>query len=1166
MRIAIREQLGFLVLISSLIGLAVVTIATWVTNHAFVLDIRASRLSLTASLKAGQLTSNLNLMQSSVRSVTTRVLIQAALLRFYSGNDTAANWVRSQSDLEQALDGGSKNGLLLQAAVFSRSDTGRTGADSILYNATSLNVRDTIRLPIDYPDGSPAFLGQYTPLGFPAWLFPNFTYVSVPMNSTYNQSRAIYEGETLDENSALLLGPYPLNVSFSLVSLTLPIINNTSAIDILGWMTVVLDARLIRDVVDSPEGLDETGSTLLIGPNNRTNHFHDGIMWNANDDHAPDNVDVRFVLPVNNSDTRHPAYRYNGSDPTRTFDYSKFPAVKQCLTINNSAINNAASMVSTRNEEGANVAVGCAMPNTDTVSWIVVVEQTHGEVWKPITRLRNILLACVFGTVGGMLILAFPVAHYSSRPIRRLRDATKGSVEASDFSPDSDDRSLHSSGNGIDGSVDRSVNEMARKEGFFSSVSRWKSAPKQSRAERKEEQRRRAFRIPSKVKDRKHFVQDELTDLTRTFNEMTDELMMQYEKLEERVRQRTFELEMSKKAAEAANESKTLFIANISHELKTPLNGIMGMCAVCMSEDDPTKLKRSLGIIYKSGDLLLNLLTDLLTFSKNQVGQQLSLDEKEFRMRDISSQLLAIFDKQAKEGKIDLRVLWQGVGENDPIDSTPKPEGNEHGPFGTGRIKDMVLWGDQHRILQVVINLVSNSLKFTPPGGSVSLTIRCLGDAERMSIGSRKTSQASRQASGRTSRNRQVSASEISVIPSVHHPPPRNIGTANEINALDKPSGYASYFSSDRDLAPPQGRDLMFEFEVQDTGPGVPAHLQDQIFEPFVQGDLGLSKKYGGTGLGLSICSQLAKLMKGSVGLTSEEGHGSTFTMHIPLRHLSSRADSTASTSFSSKRNSIEGRHSIDGNGNIIDARSINSTHSLPNPSSAAAAVTYESDVNPRLVGLRTPFFAANPPLESPGSQLTAVERVAAEASKRGDKVRVLVAEDNKTNQEVVLRMLKLEDIFDVTVAQDGQEALDMVKASIDAGQPYNLIFMDVQMPNLNGLESTRLIRETGYSAPIVALSAYSEESNIKECIESGMNDFISKPIRRPRLKQVLKTFCSPIPEEPAEGEASAGDTMTKDVQKTDSAKPTDSAPASGRRESKPPPLPRESPPHSPMS
>jgi osomolarity two-component system sensor histidine kinase SLN1 len=127
--------------------------------------------------------------------------------------------------------------------------------------------------------------------------------------------------------------------------------------------------------------------------------------------------------------------------------------------------------------------------------------------------------------------------------------------------------------------------------------------------------------------------------LTRTFNGMSDELMFQCSSLEEKVADRTRELEISKKAAEAANESKTLFIANISHELKTPLNGILGMCAVCMGEDDLPRIKRSLQVVYKSGDLLLHLLNDLLTFSKNQIGQQLSLEEKEFRLADIKSQI-----------------------------------------------------------------------------------------------------------------------------------------------------------------------------------------------------------------------------------------------------------------------------------------------------------------------------------------------------------------------------------------------------------------------------------------------------------------------------------------------------------------------------------------------
>jgi osomolarity two-component system sensor histidine kinase SLN1 len=110
--------------------------------------------------------------------------------------------------------------------------------------------------------------------------------------------------------------------------------------------------------------------------------------------------------------------------------------------------------------------------------------------------------------------------------------------------------------------------------------------------------------------------------------------------------------------------------------------------------------------------------------------------------------------------------------------------------------------------------------------------------------------------------------------------------------------------------------------------------------------------------------------------------------------------------------------------------------------------------------------------------------------------------------------MLKLEDVYDVTIAKDGQEAYDMVKATMEKNQAFDVIFMDVQMPNLDGLQSTRLIREMGYTSPIVALTAFSEESNVKECIDSGMDEFLAKPIRRPALKQVLKKFAT-IPEEP---------------------------------------------------
>lgn len=913
------------------------------------------------------------------------------------------NWAQPVQDMQSALTSIS-GGLGYQGALFPKNNTGivRNGA---LMHTTVPSIIGTIELPTKYPNGSSAFLGDNSTLGYPPNLYPNLTYSEIRLNETFNTSIAFYNGQQLDQLNGLFLGPWFLNDSFSLLSITLPVINNTSAVDIMGWMTLVMSAQLLYNVTDSPEGLYSTGVTLLVGPDNSTNTFPNGVLWQTNNGNPPDHQNVRFVLPANNTGNRH--YKRDNTTNGTPFDYSTYAAVKTAFTENHNSINNAGSMIDTKNEQGDHVAVGYATLTSVLVDWIILVEQAHNEVWAPISHLRTILLACAFGTAGGMLILAFPIAHYSSRPIRRLRDATSKSVAPPGY--EEDGNSIASSRNGS--SDEDAAAQEARKEGFYGALARWTTGRKKSAADRAESARRRDFRIPGKVKERKHFVRDELTELTTTFNEMTDELMMQYEKLEERVKQRTAELELSKKAAEAANESKTLFIANLSHELKTPLNGIMGMCAVCMSEKDPAKIQKSLGIIYKSGDLLLNLLTDLLTFSKNQVGQHLALDEKEFRLRDVSAQILAIFDKQAKDSAIDLNITYEG-----PVDVNSEMAQNQDkrdmGPPGTGRIKDMILWGDQHRILQVMINLVSNSLKFTPSGGSVSVIIRCMGDAPPSDkASSRKgsfNSRNSKNVSGRNSRNR-AHGSEASFVSSNQN---KKLDTALEINALE--SKVPSHvIRSDRAETPPPGRRLTFEFEVVDTGPGVSESQQQRIFEPFVQGDLGLSKKYGGTGLGLSICSQLASLMKGSIGMSSEIGHGSTFTMQIPLLHVASRADSTSSSTADpgSRRSSFEdpSRMVMTGDSTVVV------------PSTAVASgsgqVPFDVDSQPRLVGLSQPFFAV-PTVTTAERQMAVVEKAAEEATEKGVKVRVLVAEDNKTNQEVVLRMLKLEDIFDVTVAQ----------------------------------------------------------------------------------------------------------------------------------------------------
>lgn len=950
--------------------------------------------------------------------------------RYNQGNNTDANWARANQDLQTGLGGGGLLSSLLQAQIVSKNGTGTMGPHGLI-NVTAISG-NSIPLPGTHADGSQVHLGDTDNdgLGYPPNLYPNLTFTSTVLNETLNVSTAFFEGKTLHMNTTIFLGPWLLNETFALASMTVPMINNTSAQDVLGWLTVIIDCHLLSAVANSVSGLGSTGQVLILGPNTNDNRIEGDAEYDNSDNTydrktLADEPAVFILPPVRNSSRSNRQSSHTYGNPNAPFPMRKFPAVLDAYTKKNGDDRNAGSSISSRNEEDKVVSVGYALPMSALVDWVVVVEQSHAEVTAPITKLRNILLICVFGTTGGLLLLLFPIAHLAVRPIRRLREATKKSVEPYQVTSDGagSARSSMSRDSGDTASVDNEDMEAeARKEGFLGRAVNWRSRHQQRKAERQELRRRQSFRIPGKVKDRKHFVQDELTDLTTTFNEMSEELMMQYERLEERVKERTQELEISKKAAEAANESKTLFIANISHELKTPLNGILGMCAVSMQEDEPSKIKRSLSIIYKSGDLLLHLLTDLLTFSKNQIGQQLTLEEKEFRLADVSSQVLSIFDKQAKEGSIKLALQFQGPHDTPETSvGTGAPTGL--GPFGTGRIKDMCVWGDQHRILQVIINLVSNSLKFTPPGGTVQVRVRCVGDAPEKAE-SRKGSFQSKQSSARTpykrrgritSRTGSSKSSKLDAPKLVERDSSNSqySDTALHINKTE-PKSIPNVHIRERSSSPPppDARSLIFEFEVEDTGPGIPEAQQQRVFEPFMQGDLGLSKKYGGTGLGLSICSQLAGLMKGSITLKSEVGVGSKFVMRIPLLYTKERTDSMHSSNAnpSSTRNSINFEdnkpHPPLTRGSSDDM----STESVKD--SAPPMNGFDTPAKPRLVGLSQPFFAATSPLESPDKQLQAIEQAAAHASKSGEKVRVLVAEDNKVNQEVVCRMLKLEDIY----------------------------------------------------------------------------------------------------------------------------------------------------------
>lgn len=615
-RIAIREQLAILVTLVVLLGLAVVTVPTWIFVNHFVVGVESDSLSLTASLKATRIASELELVQITCETISTRILIQQALRAFYRGNTTASNWDSAYADMQSAL--GSGGGNLYQAKIYSRNTTGSPDG---LFNATG-STSPVIRLPYDNPDGSAAFLGDQEG-GYPPSLYPNITYVDTGSPSPEEPDTNIFAAYAfsdvrLSTDEGLLLGPLVINETFSLMSLTVPIRSNNTSTFILGYMTVVASASSIVAVATSREGLGQSGVVLVVGPVSASNRFN-ASQPASNATYVPEDMQafgtglVHFVLPPTSApgeSNRHDRREYTGGDYDTPFALRDYPAALWAFSRQNSQVNNASASIWTHDEEGTAVSVGFARPQSALVNWTVIVEQARWEATSPIDTLRTILLGCVFGTAGLVMLLAFPCAHWGVRPIRRLKYATEKSI-----SPPGYQDELERFGGYDDEGLNSGTTSKRSVKGFMAWVL-WKIRRRHRKlaSHADTDSNRRVFKIPGKVTNTNHFVSDELTELTAVFNEMSDELLKQYTSLEQRVQDRTRELEVSKKAAEAANESKTLFIANISHELKTPLNGIMGMCAVCMEEDDIVRIKQSLKTLYKSGNCSLFALSHTLSF------------------------------------------------------------------------------------------------------------------------------------------------------------------------------------------------------------------------------------------------------------------------------------------------------------------------------------------------------------------------------------------------------------------------------------------------------------------------------------------------------------------------------------------------------------------------
>jgi osomolarity two-component system, sensor histidine kinase SLN1 len=607
MRVAIREQLAALVTFAVLVALAIVSIPTWLYVNRFVIDVTLEELSLTASLKSSRISAELELIQTSCLTISSRLLIQASLNTFYNGNISDSIWDVSKEDIKSALSAGVFTGLL-QARIYSRNTTGNKFG---LLNVTGDQIPD-IALPYLGANGRPLLLSNKSD-GYPPELYPNITYEDQNRTNPYRPNTQAFAANAFPDvrlatNGGLLLGPLVVNTSFALLSITIPIRDNQQRDFILGYMTVVAMANSLVGIQSSREGLGDTGIVLLVGPTSQSNRFN-STNPASNSTFKPDkdkfgNTLVKYLLPANKIEghsDRHSGRSYgNGSDST-PFPLKEYPAALSSFAEQFNTINNASALLSTTNEQGARVAVGFARTQTALVNWTVIIEMDESEAYAPISTLSNILLGCVFGTAGLVLILIWPCAHLSVMPIRRLKAATEKTVHPPGYNESFydgvfDDEETPGSG---------AQSQKSKRSGIWNKLLVLVgSRPKpRTASEHDREAARRTFKIPGKVAVRKHLVTDELTELTQTFNDMSDELVKQYTSLDEKVAERTRELELSKKAAEAANESKTLFIANISHELKTPLNGILGMCAVCMEENDILRIKQSLKTLYKSGML-----------------------------------------------------------------------------------------------------------------------------------------------------------------------------------------------------------------------------------------------------------------------------------------------------------------------------------------------------------------------------------------------------------------------------------------------------------------------------------------------------------------------------------------------------------------------------------